>query len=184
MNRHIFWAGRVYDSREHCVIRHNSEGFVIQSTIVGSYEQKVYTIMYHIQTNAHWECLDFTVDSQINDSQMRRSWHRENKHWKNESGDILPEFDDCLDLDISLTPFTNTLPINRLHLNDGEKRQIKVIYFDILDVQVKPARQYYTCIDQSSYNFQTDDSDFEATIAVDDDGIVMDYPGLFVAVNF
>jgi hypothetical protein len=41
-------------------------------------------------------------------------------HWTDGEGDSLPELRGALDVDISATPFTNTLPIRRLDLRLGE----------------------------------------------------------------
>jgi hypothetical protein len=57
------------------------------------------------------------------------------------NGTLSPEFDECIDVDIPLTPFTNTLPINRLELLQQEQREIKVVYIDILEHQIKSVRQ-------------------------------------------
>lgn len=90
------------------------------------------------------------------------------------------QFDGCLDVDIPLTPFTNTLPIRRLGLRVGETREIGVIYCDVLEEQIRPVRQRYTRISGTEYHYENVPNDFEATIVVDESGLVVDYPELFV----
>ena len=48
--------------------------------------------------------------------------------WKRGGGEPMPELDGCIDVDISATPFTNTLPIRRLGLEPGESEDLTVAY--------------------------------------------------------
>ena len=92
----------------------------------------------------------------------------------------MPAFKGCIDIDISLTPLTNSLPINRLQLKQNEAQEIKVIYFDLLAQQIKPATQKYTRLKDLSYRYENVPNDFEAVIQVDASGFVADYPTLFM----
>lgn len=83
-------------------------------------------------------------------------------------------------LDIPPTPFTNSLPINRLRVKKGEEHQIRVIYLDLLEKQIKPVRQQYTRLSETAYLYQNVPNDFEAKIEVDEFGLVVDYPLLFI----
>jgi hypothetical protein len=104
-------------------------------------------------------------------------------HWTTPAGEALPDLAGCLDIDISATPFTNTLPIRRLTLRPGEAREIGVVYIALPDLQCRPLRQRYTCLaahpDGGLYRFEHLESGFTAELPVDADGLVLDYPGLF-----
>jgi hypothetical protein len=50
-------------------------------------------------------------------------------------------------VDISETPFTNTLPIRRLALAPGESAGVSVAYFDGSELQPCPEPQRYTCLE-------------------------------------
>jgi hypothetical protein len=95
----------------------------------------------------------------------------------------LAQLHDCVDIDISATPFTNTLPIRRLGLKPGESAEIRVAYISIPSLQLSPALQRYTCLanypDHHIYRFESPADDFTADIRVDLDGLVVEYPGLF-----
>ena len=90
------------------------------------------------------------------------------------------EFAGCIDVDISLTPFTNSLPINRLRWLGNEPAEIQVLFVDVLDQSATVARQCYTKLSDSQFKFETVPNDFEALLTVDASGFVLDYPGLFV----
>jgi hypothetical protein len=105
-------------------------------------------------------------------------------HWKWRSGEPLPELDGCIDVDISATPFTNTLPIHRLGLKAGESEELAVTYISVPELLVGAERQRYGCLeaheeDGGLYRFQALPSGFTAELPVDAEGLVIDYPGLF-----
>jgi len=100
-------------------------------------------------------------------------------HWTDGDGEPLPELRGALDVDISATPFTNTLPIRRLALAVGESAEIVTAFVAVPALTVSSERQRYTRTAQRSYLFESLDADFEREITVDDDGLVLEYPGLF-----
>jgi hypothetical protein len=98
----------------------------------------------------------------------------------------VPELGGCIDVDISVTPFTNTLPIRRLGLAPTESAELLVAYFEGTELQAWPEPQQYTCLEKSYggglYRFLSLDGGFTTDLLVDADGLVLDYPGLFKRV--
>ncbi|KAF1052955.1 MAG: hypothetical protein GAK43_01667 [Stenotrophomonas maltophilia] len=128
------------------------------------------------------------------DWRLRRAWlRRENEHSSGEltldsdgqghwqrDGEALAELDGCLDLDLWPSPFTNTLPIRRLHLAPGAQAALDVVYLQAADLRPQRMRQGYECLDARHYRYRNlDGSGFEAVLEVDEHGLVLDYPGLF-----
>jgi uncharacterized protein len=105
----------------------------------------------------------------------------------------LAELGGCIDVDISATPFTNTLPIRRLGLRRGESAELAVVFIDVPAMTIEPVRQRYTCLEQhvgagALYRFESLPyaglpDGFTATLPVDAEGLVLDYPGLFTRVR-
>jgi uncharacterized protein len=100
--------------------------------------------------------------------------------WSDHAGTQLPELAGAIDVDLSATPFTNTLPIRRLGLRSGQSETIQVVYVQFPDLTVTIDRQCYTCLEPGRrYRHESVDSDFTREIEVDGNGLVMAYPGLF-----
>jgi hypothetical protein len=180
MQTNLLWTGREYYSLENCLITTTEKGTEINSVIVGSYEHKIYRVEYRIKTNQHWETVFFEVKSQHNDKISCYNFESDGKGNWMANGDPAQQFEGCIDIDIPLTPFTNTLPINRLRLSQQDLQQIQVIYLDLLEQQIKPVRQKYTRLSDTTYHYENIPNDFEAIITVDELGLVVDYPELFV----
>lgn len=180
MQTNILWSGREYYSLENCLVKDSEHGSQITSTIVGSYEEKIYNVTYRIETNQNWETTFVKIYCQHNNyTQLIELESEGNGNWlvNNVKSELLKG---CLDVDIPLTPFTNTLPIRRLNLSPSRSQEIKVIYCDLLKQEIKPVWQRYTCLSSSEYHYENVPNDFEATILVDESGLVIDYPSLFV----
>jgi hypothetical protein len=96
-------------------------------------------------------------------------------------GELLVLGPDCLDLDLALSPATNTLPIRRLDLDVGAVADITTAWVRIPELTVARSEQRYERISEHVYRFTTDD--FIADLEVDDFGIVTHYPAGWRALS-
>lgn len=119
-------------------------------------------------------------------------------NWRDGDGAPLPELAGSIDVDLTATPFTNTLPIRRLGLGPGESAEIAVAWIEAPALRVFHGRQRYTRLGPGDlsdaprptsaeigsaavgwYRYESIESDFVALLPVDGEGMVLDYPGLF-----
>lgn len=183
MQFNILWTGREYYSLENCLVEISSSGVDINSVIVGKYEGRIYRVDYNIKTNPGWETQYVQITSRHSNREQYLRLHSDGAGNWIADGQRIGRFDGCIDVDIAVTPFTNTLPINRLRLNTNETKHIRVIYFDLLQQQVRPMEQFYRRITEDKYHYTNIPNDFEADITVDDNGLVVDYPSLFTRTD-
>ena len=87
--------------------------------------------------------------------------------------------DDCLDADLWPTPFTNTLAIRRLVAGGRTEATIRVAWVDAFAGNVRPREQRYSQIAPDRWRFESIDDGFAAELLVDEEGLVLEYPGLF-----
>jgi hypothetical protein len=179
MQTSLLWTGREYYSLEHCMLTSSDTGAEVDSVIVGLYQGQMYRVEYRIRTNPDWETVRVEINWRTGSSRSNLQLESDGKGNWTRSSQPSGVFKGCLDVDIPLTPFTNTLPINRLQLKPGDSRQIVVIYLDLLEGQIQPVRQQYTRLSDTQYHYQNVPNDFEAVITVDELGLVVDYPQLF-----
>lgn len=103
--------------------------------------------------------------------------------WR-QDGRRAPELDGCLDVDIQVTPLTNTLPIRRLGLEEGEIADLRALYLPLPELTPFAAEQSYACLRPLGpagglYRYESRASGFSADLPVDSDGFVVDYPDTF-----
>jgi uncharacterized protein len=179
MQTNLLWTGREYYSLENCLVDELPGGTEITSTIIGKYEEKIYKVEYRIKTNPDWETILLEIHSRHSDKTQSIRLESDGKgNWTGNVG-MTEQFKGCIDVDIPLTPFTNTLPIKRLGLGQNQSKEIRVIYCDLLEGVISPVTQKYTFLSATRYHYENVPNDFEATIEVDDSGFVIDYPSLF-----
>lgn len=182
MNTTVVWKSTLLSTTEHTTIT-TGKNIRVKGRIVGKRAEKLISIEYHLEIDTSWVIQSFSIDSRLGNP-FSVSLHKNKKgEWVDEKETPMPEFADCTDIDIMLTPFTNTLPINRLNLSPGMSEEINVIYVDLKQNRCYPARQRYTNEGDGIYKYESLQSDFTARLMTDEHGLVLDYPGIWRRVN-
>ena len=179
MVANLVWRSKEHTSFENCRTTITNAGVNVSSVIIGVMDDKIFKVEYSLKINSHWETESIEITSTIEGLVQSFSFQSNGKGSWRRNGELLPQFNECIDVDLPLTPFTNTLPINRLKLEHHHQQSIKVVYLDLLNNEMKPVTQRYTRLSESSYKYENVPNDFEAVIRVDDLGFVVDYPTLF-----
>jgi uncharacterized protein len=97
--------------------------------------------------------------------------------WRWEDGPELAEVAGALDVDLAVTPATNTLPIRRLGLEVGQAAELRMAWVQFPGLKVLDSAQRYERLAADRWRFSA--GDFTAELQVDPDGLVLDYGGLF-----
>ena len=181
MRLEVLWRQLVGIGAEHLML--DVDGYVhADSLAVGEIESRAYRIHYAVECDTNWNVQRLQVEDLLSGKAV--DLRREKDLWTDRVGKVLPDLSGCTDVDIMITPFTNTLPIKRLHLTPGEAKEIAVVYVGLPGLAVSRFEQRYTCLssgeDGSVYRYENVKSDFRADLQVDTDGLVVDYPNIFV----
>jgi uncharacterized protein len=176
--REVRWVSEEGVGIEHLAFDASAEGIVVESVLTGQRDGRAYGLCYRIECDAQWRIKHAFVRVMGGAS---LELHADGAgHWRDGNGIALAHLDGCIDVDIAATPFTNTLPIRRLPLRKGERRVLEMAYVSVPDLQVTRMQQAYTCIGPDrAYRYENVGSSFAANLQVDEDGLVIDYPGLF-----
>jgi hypothetical protein len=180
MQINLLWQGLLYHSLEHCAVTINSSATEVNSIIIGQFEGNIFRTEYLIRANQNWETVYFEIKHQLAGQISSFTGEQEGRDGWIIDGERAVGLNGCLDIDISLTPFTNSLPINRLRLSEGESSIVDVLYVNVLEGCITRTRQRYTRLSETDYKYENVPDDFEAVVSVDELGFVINYPGLFV----
>ncbi|CAH0276419.1 hypothetical protein SRABI27_03645 [Pedobacter sp. Bi27] len=178
MERKITWEGLEYRSLENCTLTETDNGISVTSVITGQVNNQAIKILYKILTDTLWATYFVEINVILGGYKKTILLEKKGAFWL-VNNTIDHRFDDCVDIDISLTPLTNTLPIRRLVFNGQSSNRIEVIYIDIIADMIMPVRQYYTKISDSVYLYENEKSTFKAELKTDSYGLVIEYPKLF-----
>lgn len=161
---------------EHCEIRPEGDRIVAAGVATGAINDKPFGLYYRIVMNEAWRVRGASLRTGSGAS-LELASDREGQWHVN--GKIALELAGCIDIDIQASPLTNTLPIRRLGLEHGRSAIIRVVYINVPELAVEVLSQRYTALSLGLYRFEGLDTDFTADLPVDEDGLVLDYPGLF-----
>lgn len=157
---------------------------VVADGLVLRIEQAIpFRFWYQVRTDSDWHVRECFF--QIGGEQGRRIWWSTDGRgrWTDASGTAYSALDGCLDIDISCTPFTNTLPIRRLALTPGERADILVAYLSVPELSIRPVRQRYTCLSRTAsgwlYRYERLETGTTFDLLVDEKALVVDYPGIW-----
>jgi uncharacterized protein len=89
------------------------------------------------------------------------------------------EFDGARDCDLQHCPLTNTPPVLRERMMEGgESLDLVMAWVALPELTVRRSDQRYEPIDERHVRYVSLDSDFTAELELDEDGLVVAYPGL------
>lgn len=177
--RHVAWIPWSGPGHEHLILREVPRGLTAHSSVTGVTEEgRPFSLRYYLRTDLAWRVREVELALLGSDSRLFLRSDGAGR-WTDEKGRPLPELDGCIDVDVSVSPFTNTLPIRRLGLAPDSSDDVEVVYLSVPGLTLRRARQRYSCLGPERYLFESLHSGFRAELRVDADGLVLDYPGLF-----
>ena len=137
-----------------------------------------FAMEYDVLLTADWEIKEVLIKSLLDERAIRLV--RKGDQWYDGASQHLAEFDGVELVDISISPFTNTIPVKRLQFEGELPQKVDIIYFDENEFSVMLLQQFYSQVDERTYRYQDIMlPDFMSDLVVDDDGLVVDFPELF-----
>lgn len=161
--------------------------YVASGVVLGMAGGRPYRLNYKLKLESNWQARKALFEVSTVDGTVSRMLRTDGiGHWRDDTSALLTDLDGCLDIDIEATPFTAMLPIRRLKHTAGQHHDINVIYVEVPTLGFSSVRQRYACLEPlkpgvagGRYVHKGPIGEFQAELAVDLDGIVVDYPPLF-----
>lgn len=173
MKREVLWTALEDRGFEHLLLSTSATAVNADGIIIRRNGDSSYRAQYFIVCDGDWNVrlveiagrLKLTADGQ--------------GLWQDAAGNPVPALEGCFDLDILASPFTNTLAIRRLRLDEGTVATIDIVFIDPRHGTFHRSRQRYMRIGAHRYHYASLESGFESELPVDDDGLLIEYPGYF-----
>jgi hypothetical protein len=177
LERVVAWRNLPMNGTDYCALWHAGEGWRLKGTVVGVLEdQRPMLANYEVHCDENWLTQRVHVErSSGTDTKVLNLSVEKGGRWRG-SGNELHDVRGCLDIDLSVTPATNTLPIRRFDLGIGESESVTAAWLRFPELTVQPLSQRYTRMAKNIYRYESD-TGFSAEITVDDLGLVTTYPG-------
>jgi hypothetical protein len=163
------WEG---DGDETVTLRWENEGW----TAIGEVGREA--VSYVLRLSALWQVRQFLL---FRDSDEPDLWLGNDGagRWGEMNSAHRTDLDGCTDLDLHVTPFTNSLPIRRLQLDEGDAAEILVATVDVETLGVVPVKQRYEHLSPGTWRKTHVKTETSIDFHIDDYGLVQDEPDLF-----
>jgi hypothetical protein len=168
------WADWDGPGRQHVVLTDRGDAIIAQGSIASGAGP---AWRFEIESDAAW-CVR-RAEVAPEGGPALRLFADGNGNWFDAAREPMPQLAGALDVDLSATAFTNTLPVRRCNLAIGEGTDIITAYVAFPGLTVIADPQRYTRFGALRYRYDSRDSDFTCDIEVDRHGLVVSYPGLF-----
>jgi hypothetical protein len=179
----VLWQGVETGALDRCRLAAGPDGLRLSGTVLTAEFGTPLDVRYLVEAGP--DGLTRRVELELDGGAVRRVLVADGAgRWRWEGGGSdLVEVDGALDVDLTVTPATNTLPIRRLAgLEVGEAADLRMAWVQFPELSVIPSAQAYERLAADRWRFST--GDFTAELVVDPQGLVLDYGGLFRALAY
>jgi hypothetical protein len=182
--RTVVWRNLNLPGMEYFSLSETKDGYLFDGILILSLQDQPLRIQYQITSDHAWQTQAVDVQALFG-----VAWHGMNivvgeelRWWVD--GYEMSRLKGCVDIDLSFSPSTNTLPIRRLDLPVGAGQTVTAAWLRFPELEVQPLHQKYTRLDQNLYRYESRNGSFAADIQVDDLGLVVVYPGGWERASF
>ena len=178
----VLWQGVESGALDRCRLETGPDGLRLSGTVLTAEFGTVLEVRYQVETGPDGRTR--RVELELDGGAVRRALLADGAGgWRWEDGPELAEVAGALDVDLTVTPATNTLPIRRLAgLEVGGATDLQMAWVQFPDLEVIPSAQRYQRLAPDRWHFST--GDFSAELLVDPEGLVLDYSGLFRSLAY
>lgn len=175
----VLWTSPTLHSAEFFRLTSEGKGFHLQGTVNLLLENQPSQVVYQIDCDHKWitrgvelrlllaqeeKSLVISVDDNLN-------WYLDGKPIMWARG--------FTDVDLSITPSTNLLPMNKHNLQIGESCTVNCVWVHLPSLRLDMLPQRYTRTDALHYNYVAESLGYNAVLTVDDEGMITKYGDLW-----
>jgi hypothetical protein len=195
-NRTVAWSKDDPFGAEYAAVQLGADTLSAQGVAIGA-DPEPYRLDYTLETTSSFVTTHVTVqasgDGWTRSLDLRRAgdaWNAQVGHDGRDAGLPAPGGDlsalaEAIDPDLGLSPLFNSLPVLRHDLHKGASAQdFLMIWISVPDLSLHASPQRYSHISSGEglhvvrFEAVGEGEDFVADVQFDDDGLVLDYPGI------
>jgi hypothetical protein len=148
------WENKDSHGLEYFNLSAKGRAFVLEGAAVLLLEGLPTRITYKIECDNNWKTKDVAIRQERPGNTSHLTLKVTDKQvWKTK-GSKIPFARGLHDVDLEITPATNTLPIRRIGLKEGESQQVDTVWVRFPSLTAKMLRQRYTRIDRRRYKYE------------------------------
>jgi uncharacterized protein len=187
--RTVLWQRIDSPGSEWCALEREPEGWRVRGIVLAAVDTVPVLVQYAVVLASDWSTRAVEIVMRSGDASQPRElrltvdpeqrWQIEREPAPDTSmpQDDLMALHGLTDVDLGITPATNTLPIRRLDPAIGEAVAVTATWVRFPELTIEPLPQTYTRLAERRYRYESAGGAFVAEIEVDDLGLVTTYEG-------
>jgi hypothetical protein len=177
--RALAWRRVDTPGLERFEMRGGGAGWTLHGTILLVDKDVPFEARYELACDPGWRTRAVAVDIRGPEGDRSLRLTARDGIWRRDGGAEIEAIRGCLDVDLSWSPSTNTLPIRRLDLAIGEEKGTAAAWVRFPGLAVEPLPQEYRRLADTRYRYSSAGGSFVAELDVDDDGLVTRYGNIW-----
>lgn len=195
-----FWERLDQPGHEHCSVIPSLKQVTLLGTAITLFNSRPGRLDYELEMDDDWKFRSLRLQLYSDNRCAALDVTLEAGKWRVD-GETRLDLSSATVIDIMGTPSTNVLPIRGWRWEPEQSRDFDVAYVRVPELTVHPVRQRYTSLAVRSethkrhssaanlfdalsaqerlFMYESLESDFRARLAIDDFGLVQDYPGFW-----
>lgn len=153
-------------------LQEQGSGVVMTGWVVAAFDGAPCAVSYEVTADSQWITRRAVVTMSSESGRTVEIEHDGAGHWSVDGGERLA-LSACRDVDLGISPCTNTLPIRRLGLEVGELAHLDAVWVRFPEMKVEVLTQTYERLGDRMYRYTS--PSFQRDIEVDDAGLVVRY---------
>lgn len=184
--RTVLWQRLDAPGLEYCMLQPVDKGWLLQGDAITLLDGHPARVVYQVRVDDAWKTRRLAVDLLVGSNRQRLHVIQGGRRgWRlRPSNTPLPHLDGCTDVDLGLSPVTNTIAIRRLNLDVDASADLRTAWVRFPEtgegeMTIAPRAQRYTRIDGRRYHYQSGEIgepfNYSAVLEIDDLGLVTHY---------
>lgn len=178
MDRLARWTRLDQPGREEARLQRTYLGWNLSGRVVVEEEGRDYALSYEVACDERWRTLFALVECRVGAETFGTTVQSQDGSWRLNGAEAYRD-ERVLDVDLAFTPATNTLPIRRLNLVAGESAEVHAAWLTFPEFELQSLDQVYARESDRTYRYSSNGGTFQRTLTVDEEGLIVEYPGLW-----
>lgn len=171
----VLWRRIDQPSLEHCRLMRRGGFNEIHGCVLTALGGQPIEIRYVVRCDLDWVTRGADVQTVQGTASRRLEMRRDDQGAWWRDGRRMPDLDGLVDVDLAVTPSTNTLPIRRLALDVAGDAPTDAVWVQFPSLSIDRLAQHYTRTAERRYRYASRGGSFVADLDVDDQGVVVRY---------
>jgi hypothetical protein len=180
--RSVMWQRIDLPGGEFCSLSRTESGWRLTGVAVASFDGVPLRADYVVDCDNSWRTRETMLTVVTAGEERRLQIVAEGDGAWSANGQPVDGVRGSIDVDLNVTPATNTLSLRRLNLAIGASAEVVAAWVRFPELTVEPLWQRYTRLAEDRYGYESDGG-FTSELVVDDLGLIVTYRHLFQRVS-